>query len=189
MWTSGKHSLLKRYDDEQRKVESEYDQTGVPLSDWQCEFEYWYMHGQLAHVFRLPLVLYKRQLKELIRKHTKPVKRWHLQAYYYARKNYNRRVSCPTIVALDYEYPIPPKGWFLDFIVFPSGEVSLDLFHPNHNETYCSREGLPTLPLPVDENGKQVLSCFVLDRLSLPYMTTCSFVEVGNAPSYLKSVK
>ncbi len=189
MWTTAQHSLLKCYLAEDQKAEANYEKTRIPLTDWQVDFEWWYQAGQLAYMLRLPRHLYKRQLLGVISNWPKTVERWHIKAYFYALKGYNSRFKPPRLVSDSYQYPFAPAGWFLDFIVFPNGSVSMDFFHPNHNETYCSREGLETLPLPLDEKGANVLTWSMLERLHFKYMSTSTHVSASASPkSHLNPV-
>ncbi len=77
----------------------------------------------------------------------------------------------------DYHWPDIPKGWQLEFIVYPDGEVNMDFLHPI---TCCFwSDDHDFLDVPTLINNER-FSAQVLKRAGIPYITTFSQAAISD---------
>lgn len=93
------------------------------------------------------------------------------------------------LVSDSYEWPEPPpKGWQVEFIVFPNGDVDMDFLHPVSDVFWSEENG--HLEPPIMSNGKQITAEH-LKNAGIPYMTTFGCAAISESPneSHLKRIK
>ncbi|MEJ6534131.1 hypothetical protein [Pseudoalteromonas lipolytica] len=92
-----------------------------------------------------------------------------------------------SVVSESFVWPEIPKGWQLEFIVYPDGEVNMDLLHPVSGMFWSEDNG--HFELPIMKNGKFITATALKDA-GIPFMTTFGHAVVSEKPQppHLKSV-
>ena len=92
-----------------------------------------------------------------------------------------------SVVSESFEWPEIPKGWQLEFIVYPDGEVNMDLLHPVSGVFWSEDNG--RFELPIMKNGK-FITATILKGAGISFMTTFGHAAVSEKPKspHLKSV-
>lgn len=92
-----------------------------------------------------------------------------------------------SVVSENFEWPEIPKGWQLEFIVYPNGEVDMDLLHPVSGVFWSEDNG--HFEPPIMNNGKYI-TANVLKKAGIPFMTTFGQATVSDKPNspHLKCV-
>ena len=72
-------------------------------------------------------------------------------------------------VSPDYQWPVMPVGWQLEFIAYPDGEVDMDFCHSVSRAFWSESNDFLELPEMIDGS---VISVNVLKEAGVPFMTT-----------------
>lgn len=91
-------------------------------------------------------------------------------------------------VSPDYQWPVMPVGWQLEFIVYPDGKVDMDFCHSVSRAFWSESNDFLELPKLIDGS---VISVDVLKNADVPFMTTFGQAKESYLPieSHLKVVK
>ncbi|MFA0809460.1 hypothetical protein [Microbulbifer epialgicus] len=79
----------------------------------------------------------------------------------------------------DYQWPEIPAGWQLEFILYPDGELDMDLLHLVSARFWSEDNGF--LDMPVMKSGK-VITVTDLKAAGVPLMTTFGHTVVSDVP-------
>jgi hypothetical protein len=91
-------------------------------------------------------------------------------------------------ISPDYQWPVMPVGWQLEFIVYPDGEVDMDFCHSVSRAFWSESNNFLELPKMMDGS---VISVDVLKNAGIPFMTTFGQAKESDLPieSHLNLVK
>ena len=78
------------------------------------------------------------------------------------------------VVHPDYQWPTIPKGWHVEFIIFPGGEVFLELLNIKLMEFWSEKH--PALDVPIKKDGTP-LTVENLAGANIPFLTACPWDE------------
>jgi len=79
------------------------------------------------------------------------------------------------VVNKNYQWPVVPAGWQVEFIAFSNADVALDLLHPVSGRWWSEDNG--HFEPPVMMNG-QAITATALSKANVPFMTTFGAVKV-----------
>ncbi len=91
------------------------------------------------------------------------------------------------VVEPHYQWPDIPKGWQLEFIVYPDGYVRMEMLHPVSGVFWSDDNGM--IETPTMLNGSP-LNHLELIKAGIPFMTTFGEARVTDEPRepYLQCV-